>query len=442
MTKYYRQQGKYSYTREVGGLRTVDGTLDAALVEGELLAIDTAPNEAFPFPESILQRGKYYTIGSGTFNQDFMTEQGYAAVEETLSMLWRVGTWLFLALGACDTAGTASSATTVHIDSIAGKVLTCSSDGEGAVFTWTTNEWAGCMLEVTSGDMSGYKYHIVSNAASTLTLDKTPAANLDEDVCKIMEPQFTHTITELNAAELPSFALHLEQENTADAESIRKDLLGCIVTKLTLNMDKLGDATIDVDFVGCKSVAGSDLAAPTLPTQVGETAFTAYTRHEVWKWSDVDSATFVFQYNSADILANNQDDIDNIKVEINNNAGIEHVIGDLYPKRKHRGEREYTINMRVFPDNDTLYTLRNTAWADYVAGAISLTIRLQKSGTYKYVEIVFTNLYVDQYPNEFPPSADDSTIGVDLVLMNGPGCTCSCTIVDNLGIAYYEGTAL
>ena len=419
--KYYRQNAYVSMVVEVDGLRTPipNGSLDAAITTNYNLAIDKQLDDSVQVLYSAIERMRKMSLGSGTRNADTILELRYPPVEADLVFTVQTGRWLYPALGSCVTVGTADGT-----DSIA--------SGEGtATLTLTTggrtaNDLAGGYILFTSGTLDTNKYHVISNTADptkTVTLDKVVPAGADGANVSFFIGPFTHNITEQENADLmPSVAMHQEMENTTDAESIRDDALGIIVAKHTHDAEMEAEARQTVSVIMAKSVAGSDLVKPT--TLAGSSNI---------KWGG-NAATNTLTYDSGEL----QSEVDKVSIEILNNAVLRHIFGDSYALSKGFGERDYTIKIHMKPTAKDLKTLRNLAIGS-MATALAYTYKLLTSAT-DYIQYAFDKLYVDDFPLEIPDKAN-LQYGVDITLKLCGDGACTITVVDSLGLIYYEGSS-
>jgi hypothetical protein len=490
-SKYYREQGRITEKGETS-FRTIDSTKDAPATV--VYAIDKQLDDEVVFSHSQMERTRHATIGSGTRNADHITERIFPPVDETFDMALQVAKFVYKTLGACVTTGTSTGETGTVTSG--GGTTTLLLSGGGA---FTIDEFAGYMLVITSGDNSGNKYQIKSNDADEVTLDTTTPANIDADGYRIDGPPFTHTITE--ATTPPSFALHQELENDTDANSIRQDLLGCIMNTLEIRVETDGNAEQSVDFLGAKTVPSSDIARPTELDDV-----------ELIKWCG--AITHTLTYNSINELANANPD--SVRLEINNNAQLLNVIGDCYPDHPVFGERDYTLTINMYPEKKVLFDLQDTVIADFLtdlayvlklstvggshmtpitdtvaSGGGTTVLTLTGGGltpdahidsylvvtagdnvgaTYRItdndattvtlhvvtpssidgdsVEIKWPNdikvtldkLYVDDAPASFPSKDDHEYSGEYMFKLTGDGSG-SFVSTDNLGVAHYEGSS-
>jgi len=240
----------------------------------------------------------------------------------------------------------------------------------------------------------------------------------------------THTITEGDS--LPSFVMHIELEHATGAESIRRDLIGCVVNTFTMLIEKEAVAKATSSLIVAKSIAGSDVSKPADLTP------------EYYQWHQLKNASSTFLYNSTDVISNTAngcwDHIDKIEIVIENNLEAIKVMGDEWSKKLLVGKRDYSINMHVWPQVADLYNLINTKVSDY-ATDLSLTLVFERTaGGGDYLQIVFDKLYLKTYPNILQDWEAAKAVGLDIELGLAPGGSCAVTIVDSLGIAYYEGS--
>lgn len=420
---YPYTKAQLSWKREEGGVRTPISTLDLALAT--VYMMDALRDEDITIPEPELQREEVRVAG-GSRDIDRLDELGYPSKEVTIPLVLQTAILLHKVLGACTTVGTDTAETGMTVAS-GGGTATITISGK----SWDTNEWAGYYCEVTAGDNNGDKYHILSNTANTLTFDVTTDANLDADTVKIVGAPFTHTIT--GADLLETIALHYENENTTDAQSIRRDLLGVVCKAISVIIEKGANAVQDLTIEVAKAVAGSDIAKPAQFTDA------------VMRWGN-NVTTFSLAYNSGDLLLGKE--CDRVKIDIENEIDARHPIDDDNVLVYDAGVRNYTITLKIYPQTKTLRDLRNTALTSY-ATVMSFTCKIQRSAT-DYIQFTFSNVYVAEYPQNIP-SSQSKIIGLEMQLRNAPAYTSVDTVSnsrgsltieakDNKGLVYYEGT--
>jgi len=356
-SKYFREDGRITVTKETSH-RTIGSTLDAPAAT--VYAIDKELDDEMVLPRTQMERRRASTIGSGTRNADHVTEGIFPPVEDTLDLVLQVAKFIYLFMGGCVTTGTSTGETGTVTSG--GGTATLLLSGGGA---FTINEFAGMMLVITSGDNSGNKYHIVSNDADEVTLDKTTPANIDADGYRIDGKPFTHTISEAQTP--PSFALHQELENATDANSIRIDLLGCIMDTLGITIEDDADAEQSIGFIGAKSIEGSDLARPT---ELDDT--------EILKWCGAIINTMT--YNSVDEFGSAN--VDSVVIDMENNADQLRSLGDCYANHPKFGERDYTITAHLYPENNVLYKLQQTKIADFLTDLVYILLLSAVGGSH------------------------------------------------------------
>jgi hypothetical protein len=344
-SKSYREDGYHAMIKETT-YRTIVSTKDAPA--STVYAIDIEKDDELVIAHSQTERTRHSTLGSGTRNANQITEFKAPPVEESMDLILQVAKFLYLTMGGCVTTGTSTGETGTVSSGQGTAALVLSGGGAFGV-----NAFAGYMLTITSGTNSGNKYHIVSNTADTVTIDKTSPADINTDGYRIDGPPFTHTISEAQTP--PSFAIHQELENATDANSIRLDLLGCIMNGHTANIETEGSSTQTIDFIGSKTVTGADIARPTETDAIEEL-----------KWCGVITNTMT--YNSVDeFLAA---DPDSISIEIANNAKLKPAVGDCYAPHPVFGERDYTITVHIYPESIVLFELQGTPITDFLSDLV------------------------------------------------------------------------
>jgi len=324
-------------------LRTILATKDAPATV--VYSIDKELDDELVYPRSKNEKVRHSSLGSGTRNADTITDGGFPPVEDSLDFALQVAKFLYGVQGSCVTTGTSTGETGTVTSGQGTDTLVLSGGG-----AFTINEFAGMMLSITSGENLGKKYHIKSNSATAVTIDKNSPGDIDGDGYRIDGKPFTHTISE--GFKPPSFALHQELENYDNTNPIRKDLLGVIIDSWTGTIEVDSDmAEQSVGIIGAKSITGSNIAQPS---QLDNT--------RILNFKGVITNTLT--YNSLNTIVNA--DNDSIQIEINNNASIIRVQGDCYPDHEIFAERDYTLTLTLYPEDSVLIELQNINIEDFL----------------------------------------------------------------------------
>jgi len=234
---------------------------------------------------------------------------------------------------------------------------------------------------------------------------------------------YTHTITPGNT--LPSFALHTELEHGTDAESIRRDLLGCTVKSWELSIEEREKATQEVGIMVASSVTATDIVKPVSYTQ------------DIFRWFDV--ATLVIKQGSTYLISNITGDsvtnaISSLKLKIENEAEYHTSPGKESSDWRAIGKRNVEITAHVFPQNDDLYNLHRTKFSSYSAD-VTFELWLSRTAT-DYIRILIDKIWLSEHPNTIA-SVDDKTTGIDVTFKIAPSASITATILDDLS----EGSA-
>jgi hypothetical protein len=422
---------------ERGGFRTPFTVKDEQL--SRVFKLDVLQDEDIDLPENLLDTEEHWLIGEGR-DVALITDQGFDVPEGDIGFMKQTAKLDHKVLGNCVTTGT--SYPTPKTDTIA-------SGGGTAVLTLTTggltiDAHIGDMVQVTSGDQSGAKLHIVSNTANTITVDIDTPANIDGDSIEIKTGPFLHTMTQGDIQQ--TIALHYEHQNDDSAQDIIKDYFGCVVIALTNLFEKKGDGMQTPTFKVAKSKDGVHITKPLLDTL------------EVLKWSDTGNSGGVFDlgYNSTNPMT--ADDCDSVSIRIVTEVDVDHVVGDEYANRKDEGSREYEIVLHYYPTNRTLRDLRDTKVKDY---ATPIDFRFKVVVTHnpgasgnphpldnewdQYIDYVFDKLRVKEH-DKMIPSKDTKIMDCDVTLRNwayGEDQGTLQILDQNIyGIGYYEGSTL
>lgn len=421
--QYNRTNARVSLIKE-RAFRTPIDTKDAALTKS--LAIDIPEEGEVTVLRSVLKREQRWTVGGGR-TANVMTELGFDTVDESINFYLQTARLLAAVMGKTVTTGTSY---TVPITG------TVSSGGGTAILTLSTamtpDAHIGDMLEITLGDQLGSKYAIIDNDANTVTLDVDTDANIDGDTYEIKTAPFTHVITQAGECEVSTHAMHFDLPNACDpAERILLDMLGIIMKSVELTIEQGGDAIQSVGMLGAKSVAGAAITNP------------ANFLVDFFKWGHV--SDFYIQYDSVNVI--DKSNCDSIKISIENDSELKHVVGDFHPNYKKLGTIDYTATFHYFPQTKAFFDLRNVPLADY-ATTISALIDVVYSAN-RYITFTFNSLMLNEHPTSIP-SKDDAILGVDaelkLMPKDNPAGLAEGTLEieakDDLGIEYYEGSTL
>ena len=413
MTYRYLWQNAYiAHNREAGGYRTPTDTLDAALAT--IYAMDVRRDDQIDIPDPALNKEEIPVGGTDSRNANgFDADHEFQIGDGSIPLYVQTAIFAYRAMGTCVTTGTDTAISAQTVASVTNATITVTSAG------WSVNAYSGMMVVVTAGDNSGSKYHILSNTSEVLTVDKTVPATLATDTIKIQGPPYTHAITENNTS-IPSWSVHAEMQNAVDGDSIRTDLLGCLVKQHKIRLES-GSGHQDVDYICSKAVAGSEIAKPTELS------------HPLIELKSI--STFTLTYNSATPVLIS--DVVSIEPVITNDVDIEHVGGDAYALTPKYGLRDYEFNIEYNPTNDTLYGLRNTADASY-ATTIPLVAKFGSDASH-YIQYTYTSMKVADH-DKLLPSKDKGYLQSKCTLRNRAGGTLAIEGVDDYGLAYYEGS--
>lgn len=234
---------------------------------------------------------------------------------------------------------------------------------------------------------------------------------------------FEHVITESN--DLPSFQIHFEQIASNDGVDIVRELIGCMVTELAISIKKDEMIKQTISFLVPKSIPGTKWALTTW------SSFNMATKLMNWDMASLP----VFTIDSVDLIADwGTLPIESLDISIKNDIENLPNLGDPWFNEAKIGKREYEIKMLIYPKDDDLYNARDKHPEDYTG---LLTILINR-GSNDEIELVFSDVYVSDYPNKIP-NLDDKAIGVEVTFRNSPGGTLIATVEDALDETYYDG---
>jgi hypothetical protein len=426
MSRYKRFPARFSLVKEKGGLRIVDAVKDDPIAE--TFAIDTPEEGAVPIMRSTLKKVKQFTVG-GSRQVNNVSSQGYDQIDVSITHYLQTCRIFYATLWNCVTTGTSYSP--VIQDSIASgqgtKTLTFST-----ITSLVVDAHKGDMLVVDSGDAVGFKYYIVSNTADSVTVDIDTHPAINSDVVEIKTVPFTHTIT--RGDQPVTFAAHFDipARDGDAAKRIIVDALGVIVKSATVSIAPDGDAIIEANYLGAKSIDGDVITNPE----------NLAIRH--FKWGH--ASTFYVSYNAVNKIV--QYDCESLEILLDNDTEIRKHIGDFYPDREKDGIAEDTVTITHWPKDKTFHDLVNVDTKDYT-GPIALRVILtqEKAGlnpdgiTFwdRTIQIDISKLFVNDFPEEIP-SKDDDDMAADMELFDDVGNVTQVAGVDELGIEYYEGS--
>jgi len=386
---------------------------DVAITPTDLFAFDLIDG-GFTIPEPYRAREEFHKLGGGR-NVAQIADLGYETPEDSLDLRWMAGTFLYYAMGACDTSGTSVTERTAT-----GGTASVSLEFVTAV---TADVLDGMMVEFTA---SGAKFQIVEVGTNTLIVS-VPMTTTDIGTATftVTGPPYTHIISESNS--LPSFSMHVEQ-GEGDTKLVR-DLLGCVVSGASLSIEKDAIGKISVDVLTLASVTGNALTTTEIPTDLTD---------EIYNWTMInqtDAVTYI-DYNGAPVDTTKiATQIDTYSISVKSDNEATKVMGDEYGKIVKVGKREYDLSVHIYPQKQTLYNLRNTKIKDYVS-VLTSQIKLTRA-TDDTVNWNINSLYLSVYPNALP-SWEDKIVGLDAEFRLNEGGSSTITITDAKSIKYYE----
>lgn len=255
-------------------------------------------------------------------------------------------------------------------------------------------------------------------------------------------------IVEVLTTALPSFTIHVEQQNITSAEDLVYDLFGCVVESITVNLtygDKLGMCSV---VLRCPYGLTGNKNTNNPPRKYikGFPAMSAmqesadnYLLQEKDAYGD---STYVH----ADRTPKT---VDSVILSITNNATFKSDISKRYGILAVAGKREITLQIVGNTDEKELFqyfleefTTDASDWyPTNASGRLNSVYKIQRDATYDYIKIVLHNWKCDEHNFSFV-SVDDAVKSVDMTFGDGDGDTNGRMITDFDYVSYIDKTVM
>ena len=267
-----------------------------------------------------------------------------------------------------------------------------SSASEG-VITWACDNAGAVMAARDSGTApTGFAFATTTNGAST------------------------HTISEGTGRDIPSFTLHIEQNQDTTAEDYKFDLFGCVVNSYTMTIDYENGLVNESVEIMCPHYAVANRNTE-LPPQ-----FDAVHVPHAWVNLTEAASKYLLMTGTTDVTPKV---VTKSELKISNNVTMLPEIGYSYAQHVVAGKREVSLNIVGFADDsdrltDYLDTWTNssTAATNYyttTSARINSLIKLQRESTYDNFELAIYNWLIDSHSLKVFP-IEDKIMGIDITL--------------------------
>ncbi|MCP4651712.1 MAG: hypothetical protein GY853_16745 [PVC group bacterium] len=261
----------------------------------------------------------------------------------------------------------------------------------------------------------------------------------------------THTVSEEVIGVLPSFTLHIEQQNRNDpgvagaGEDIVIDLFGCVVDSYELSVDYESGIVKEALTIKCPHYSTGVVL--TNPPPYAETV-------EPHTWANIiETDNNCLLQEGATSTVNGSNDktptsVNSIKLTIANNVSFKQDIGYRYGRYHLSAKRDVSLNIVGFSENRDTLDYHLDTWDNAnqrystASGRLNSTLKLQRDATYDFINIHIYNWLLEEH-NHSIVSIDDGIKGVDITLTGATPDSNrrlidSFTIVDYLADTCYQ----
>lgn len=235
----------------------------------------------------------------------------------------------------------------------------------------------------------------------------------------------TYTVAELIDTTLPTFTIHVEQQNQTSAEDLVYDLFGCVVESITVTT-AYGDqvTTYNVSMKCPYALPGNKSTNP--PPKKYIQSFPAMSALQ----ETPDNYLIMEKDAYAGTTYSHQDrtpqTVDSVVLTITNNVQFKGNISKRYMVLPVAGKREITLQIVGNTDEKELFqyfleefTNDGTDWMPTSAsGRLFSVYKLQRDATYDYISISFYNWLCQEHNFSFV-SVDDAVKTVDMTFTDG-----------------------
>jgi len=243
----------------------------------------------------------------------------------------------------------------------------------------------------------------------------------------------THTVTENVTVKLPSFTIHIEQQNReASAEDIIIDLFGCVVDNIEVNVDyEEGIVGASVTLKCPHYAIGNKLTNPP--------PYASLLEPHVWKNLQESASNYLLQEGTTD---KTPDSVNSVTLTIANNVNFQPDIGYRYNRYHVAGKRDVSLNMIGFSTTKDTWEYFLDTWDNVnqryssASGRLNSKFKLERTATYDYLDLSVYNWLLEEH-NHNIVSIDDGIKGIDFTLTNATPDS-NRRIIDSFSIVDYN----
>lgn len=341
-----------------------------------------------------------------------------------------------------DTAGDGSTGKPTITGIAAANVL--AANLSGSTPTSTSTQVAAAVATIINGDAD---FGATSSVAVvTVTNANNGAVQMAHDSgaapMELVEVGITtwgstdYGITEAVTTSLPSFTIHVEQQNTTAAEDLVYDLFGCVVESISVNItfgDQVGSCSIGIK---CPYAVEGNRSTNNPPRK--------YTKSFPAMSSLQESAdNYLIQENGTTIRDRTPKQVDSVVLTITNNVVFKGDISKRYKILAVSARRDITLQIignthekELFQYFLEAFTNDGTDWIPTSAnGRLNSKYKIQRDATYDYILLSFYNWKCDTHNLSFV-NVDDAVKSVDMTFSDGTSDT-NGRIIDNFDYVSY-----
>lgn len=226
----------------------------------------------------------------------------------------------------------------------------------------------------------------------------------------------TYTVTEDLTTALPSFTIHLEQQNNTSAEDIIWDLFGCVIEEITVNV-AFGDKIVKYSVtISCPyAVEGNRCTNPPGRKQIATMGSMTALQES--------ASNYIIQEGTTDRTPST---VEKVSLTIKNNVTFQSDISKNYKVEAFAGKRDVSMNIVGTTTEKELFNYWQGAYAlsgsDYIpSGAsdkLNTEFKLQRDATYDYLQISVYNWLLRDHNFKFV-NVDEAVKSVDMSFEDG-----------------------
>jgi len=242
----------------------------------------------------------------------------------------------------------------------------------------------------------------------------------------------THTVTENVTANLPSFTIHIEQQNRGDSgEDIVIDLFGCVIDSYEVSVD-YGEGTVteSVTFRCPHYAVGTKLTNPP--------PFADTLEPHTWANLKESASNNIFMEG---IIDKTPTSVNSVRFTVGNNVDFQPDIGVRYNRYHIAKKREVSLNIVGFSENRDSLDYYLDEWDNVnqryssASGRLNSKLKLQRDATYDYSDLSVYNWLLEEH-NHNIVSIDDGIKGIDITLTDATPDS-NRRIIDSFSIVDY-----